>query len=101
MYQAESLKGHIDLFLHPPVENFGTLEFSQNREIQLIGFEYAQKKVKQWIDDMKVTDVDRIKYFVNRPIPTSNSTAFLNKPQKRRKLNRRSLSWAKLNMGIT
>jgi lysophospholipid hydrolase len=50
---AERFKKHvvenkIDLFLRPPVDDYGTLEFNKYDEIVQIGYDYAKPLVEQW-----------------------------------------------------
>ena len=46
--RADALRDDIDLYLRPPVEAFGTLEFGSLAEIQRLGYDYAKAEVKRW-----------------------------------------------------
>lgn len=41
----------IDLFLSPPVDDYGTLEYSKYDEIVQIGYDYAKPLVEQWAQE--------------------------------------------------
>lgn len=41
----------VDLFLKPPVQDFGVLEFDKFDEIVQIGYEHAKPLVAQWARD--------------------------------------------------
>lgn len=58
------LRQMIDLFLHPPVEKFGTLEFNKGKEIQFLGMRYAEPAIDRWIASLKSErGNDFLKYF--------------------------------------
>jgi len=96
---GDTLQNDIDLFLHPPVEEYGTLEFSKNKEIQLIGFEYAQKMVSQWISELKTHQRTKLKYILGPEASLSQEEKPSKLPRKtlyRNKNNRNSMSWSRL-----
>ena len=47
-YKKQVVESKIDLFLRPPVDDYGTLEFDKYDEIVQIGYEYAKPLVEQW-----------------------------------------------------
>jgi hypothetical protein len=38
-----------DLYLQPPVKEFGVLQFESSDEIEAIGYEYGKKHVAAWL----------------------------------------------------
>ena len=53
---AERLKkdivdNKVDLFLKPPVQDFGVLEFDKFDQIVQIGYDYAKPLVEQWANE--------------------------------------------------
>ncbi|KAK1945045.1 Patatin-like phospholipase domain-containing protein 7 [Phytophthora citrophthora] len=40
----------IDLYLRPPVKDYGTLEFNKSEEIIQVGYNYALPRIKDWIN---------------------------------------------------
>lgn len=40
----------VDLYLRPPVKDYGTLEFNKKDEIIQVGYKYALPRVKAWMD---------------------------------------------------
>ena len=45
----KKVKEHIDLFLQPPVGNFGVLEYDKFDEIVALGYEYAKPRVDHFV----------------------------------------------------
>ena len=45
----KKVKEHIDLFLQPPVGNFGVLEYDKFDEIVTLGYEYAKPRVNNFV----------------------------------------------------
>jgi lysophospholipid hydrolase len=50
-YKKQVVENKIDLFLRPPVDDYGTLEFDKYDEIVRIGYEYAKPLVEQWAQE--------------------------------------------------
>jgi predicted acylesterase/phospholipase RssA len=53
---AERLKkdivdNKVDLFLKPPVQDFGVLEFDKFDQIVQIGYDYSKPLVEQWANE--------------------------------------------------
>jgi len=46
--KTDEVKTNIDLYLDPPIDKFGLLEFTALQEIADIGYEYAKKEVREW-----------------------------------------------------
>mmetsp|Transcript_15242 Transcript_15242/g.17260 ORF Transcript_15242/g.17260 Transcript_15242/m.17260 type:complete len:286 (+) Transcript_15242:27-884(+) len=95
---GEGIMNEVDLFLHPPVEEFGTMEFSKNKEIQLIGFEYAQKHVANWVSQMKVYEREKLKFILGpeNVKELSESSTFTRRSLSRTRSNRSSASFSRL-----
>jgi len=49
--KKDIIKNKVDLFLRPPVGNFGTLEFDKIDEIVKIGYDYAKPLVEKWAEE--------------------------------------------------
>jgi len=49
--KKDNIKNKVDLFLRPPVGNFGTLEFDKIDEIVKIGYDYAKPLVETWAEE--------------------------------------------------
>lgn len=47
-YKKHVVENKVDLFLRPPVDDYGTLEFNKYDEIVQIGYEYAKPLIEQW-----------------------------------------------------
>lgn len=54
------LRNMIDLFLHPPVEKFGTLEFGSRKEIIKASGKYTEAAIEQWLRTLKVAKKDEV-----------------------------------------
>lgn len=46
--KANMVQEDADLYLHPPVDEFGLLETKAYKELIQIGYEYAKEKLKNW-----------------------------------------------------
>jgi predicted acylesterase/phospholipase RssA len=44
----DAAKAMADIYVYPPVEKYGTLEFEALDDIIRIGYEYAQKMIEIW-----------------------------------------------------
>jgi lysophospholipid hydrolase len=47
--QKKKVRKYCDLFLQPPVSNYGVLEFDKFDEIVELGYEYAKPKVDHFV----------------------------------------------------
>ena len=47
-YKKHVVENKVDLFLRPPVDDYGTLEFNKYDEIVQIGYEYSKPLIEQW-----------------------------------------------------
>ena len=54
------LRDMIDLFLHPPVEKYGTLEFGSRKEIEALSEAYAKPAIEQWLQTLKTSESDKL-----------------------------------------
>ena len=43
-----TLLASVDLYLNPPVDKFGLLEFSALQDIADIGYQYAREEIRSW-----------------------------------------------------
>ena len=46
--KTDEVKASVDLYLNPPVDKFGLLEFSALQDIADIGYQYAKEEVRSW-----------------------------------------------------
>jgi predicted acylesterase/phospholipase RssA/CRP-like cAMP-binding protein len=63
VYSTRSRLGHgyVDLYLRPPIESFGILEFEAYQEIMDLGYRYGLEKVEAWLSAERAT--------ANEPVP--------------------------------
>jgi predicted acylesterase/phospholipase RssA/CRP-like cAMP-binding protein len=54
---ANEVKGDADLYLHPPVEAFGMLEFDAVERIAAIGYDYTLQRIEEWGGPAKVREL--------------------------------------------
>ena len=50
-HAAKSIKDQVDLYLHPPVEQFGKFEWKALEQIADVGYRYAQRAIAEWKSD--------------------------------------------------
>jgi len=46
--KTDEVRASVDLYLQPPIDPFGLLEFSALHEIERIGYEYAKGEIRNW-----------------------------------------------------
>ena len=44
----DAKRADIELYLQPPVQQFGLLEFGSLAEIQTVGYQYAKVEIQRW-----------------------------------------------------
>ena len=49
----EALEQHIDLYLKPPIQGFGLLEFDKLQQINALGYEEAVAKLRAWKSELR------------------------------------------------
>jgi len=60
--QFEEAKQQATLFLRPPVESVGILEWHRAREVEGAGYQYARRALRQWKRDLAATNDFRLRF---------------------------------------
>lgn len=47
--KADEVRKSVDLYLEPPIDEFGLMEFTALEKIVQIGYEYGQKQIEEWL----------------------------------------------------
>eukprot|EP00736_Rhodelphis_marinus_P008504 Rmarinus@m.8455 len=70
----EAKTKYCDLYLRPPVVNFGTLEFHRYQLIAGIGYDYASNAIKEWKEQLLTKQDTRCDSYVSTPqVPFSRN----------------------------
>ena len=48
VYHSESVKQQVDLYIHPPIEGFGIVDWEPLDKLVEVGYQFAREKVKEW-----------------------------------------------------
>merc|ERR1712127_1081246 len=51
----QKISDHCDLFLHPPVGGYGTLDYDKHGDIREIGYKHAKVAIQKWRAHMHAT----------------------------------------------
>ena len=54
----------VDLYIRPPVGNFGTLDWASREEIMAIGYESGKNAVEDWVRELRARNDARLRMFM-------------------------------------